>query len=93
MTRLLSHHGDGLLEEPRKEGSQRHTTNFRNALAMVAANLEEMVLARAAALAGTVVWMAERILAVRSRLRPGRSYPRRSKRPHSTWIRRALAAA
>ena len=93
MTRLLSNRGDGLLEELREEGSQRQTTNFKNALAMMAANLEEMVLARAAALAGTVAWMAERILAVRSRLRPGRSYPRQSMKPRSKWIRMARVTA
>ena len=93
MTRLLSNRGDRLLEELREEGGESQTTNFRNALAMMTANLEELVLARAAALAGAVVWMAEWILAVRSRLRPGRSYPRPSMKPHSKWIRRARAAA
>ena len=67
--------------------------NFKNALAMMAANLEELVLARAAALAGTIAWMAERILAVRSRLRPGRSYPRQSMKPRSKWIRKPRTAA
>ena len=93
MTRLLSNRGDGLLEELREEGRESQTTNFKNALAMMAANLEELVLARAAALAGTIAWMAERILAVRSRLRPGRSYPRQSMKPRSKWIRRPRTAA
>ena len=93
MTRLLSNRGDGLLEELREEGRESQTTNFKNALAMMAANLEELVLARAAALAGTIAWMAERILGVRSRLRPGRSYPRQSMKPRSKWIRRPRTAA
>ena len=92
MTRLLSNRGDGLLEELREERRESQTMNFKNALAMRAANLEELVLARAAALAGTIAWMAERILAVRSRLRPGRSYPRRSMKPRSKWIRRPRTA-
>ncbi len=70
LTRLLSNRGDGP-----ETGAEKMTVNFKNALAM-AANLEELVLMRAAALAETVTWMAERVLAVRSRLRPGRLYPR-----------------
>ena len=93
MTRLLSNRGDGLLEDLCKEDEKRQTTNFRNALAMMAANLEELVLARAAALARIVAWMEERILAVRSRLRPGRSYPRQSMQPRDKWSERARAAA
>ncbi len=49
-------------------------TNFSNALAMLAINVEEMILAQSAALAETVGRMAESILAVRARLRPGRSF-------------------
>ena len=93
MTRLLSNHGDGLLEARRQAGKEKMTVNFKNALAIMAANLEELVLMRAQALAETVTWMAERILAVRSRLRPGRSYPRRSMRPVSKWARRKCATA
>ena len=78
MTRLFSNRGDALLEQLRADGAERMQTNFRNALAMLAANLEEMVLTRTAALAETVSRMAERIIAVRYRLRPGRSYPRQS---------------
>ena len=89
MTRLLSNRGDGLLEDLCEEGRKRQTTNFRNALAIMAASLEELVLARPAALAGTLDWMAERILSVRSRLRPGRSYPRRSMKPRGKWTQRA----
>ena len=93
MTRLLSNRGDGLLEDLCEEGSKRQTTNFRNALAIMAASLEELVLARTAALAGTLDWMAERILSVRSRLRPGRSYPRRSMKPRGKWTQRARTVA
>ena len=93
MTRLLSNHGDGLLEELREGGREKMTVNFKNGLAIMAANLEKLVLMRAAALAETVTWMVERILAVRSRLRPGRSYPRRSMKPVSKWIRRRSVTA
>ena len=87
-TRLFANDGDGLLERLKDEGKPRRTVNFKNALAVVAANLEELLLTRAKALAETVSRMAERILAVRSRLRPGRSHPRRSMRPAGKWSRR-----
>ena len=93
MTRLFSNRGDGLLEARRETGKEKMTANFKNALAIMAANLEELVLMRAAALAETVTWMAERVLAVRSRLRPGRLYPRRSMKPVNKWIRRRRAVA
>ena len=93
MTRLLSNRGDGLLEDRREVGKEKMTVNFKNGLAIMAANLEELVLMRAAALAETVTWMAERILAVRSRLRPGRSYPRQSLRPRNKWRRAVRTAA
>ena len=87
MTRLLSNRGDGLLEERCELGKEKMTVNFKNGLAIMAAHLEELVLTRAAALAATVTWMSERILAVRSRLRPGRSYPRQSRKPRTKWAR------
>ena len=93
MTRLLSNRGDGLLEESCEVGAEKMTVNFKNALAIMAANLEELVLMRAAALAETVTWMAQRVLAVRSRLRPERLYPRRSMKPVNKWIRRRRATA
>ncbi len=46
MTRLLSNHGDGLLEARREAGKEKMTVNFKNALAIMAANLEELVLMR-----------------------------------------------
>ena len=93
MTRLLSGHGDGLLVDMREHGKERQAVNFRNAIAVVAANIEETLLAQADAVARVVTRMAEGILKVRSRLRPGRSYPRRSMKPVSKWNRRSKAAA
>ena len=70
------------------EAKPRQTVNFKNALAAVAANLEELLLACADAMAEAAERTAERILAVRSRLRPNRSYPRESKKPVGSWSRR-----
>ena len=93
MTRLLAGPGDDLLADMRERGKERQTVNFRNAVAIVAANIEEMLLAQAEAVARTVTRMAEGILKVRSQLRPGRSYPRKSMKPVSKWHRRRKAAA
>ena len=92
MTRLISNGADGLLADLREEGKERRTANFKHALALVAANLEELVLAQAAAMAAAVSRMADGILRVRSRLRPGRSYPRVSMKPRSKWGRRSRSA-
>ena len=93
MTRLLAGPGDDLLADMRERGKERQAVNFRNAVAIVAANIEEMLLAQAEAVARTVTRMAEGILKVRSQLRPGRSYPRKSMKPVSKWHRRRKAAA
>ena len=86
MTRLYSNHGDDLQEAARhKVGRKPRQTNFKNGLAMLAANLEELILARTAALTETVAWMAARILAMRWRSRPGRSCPRKSMKPAGKW--------
>ena len=62
-------------------------TNFTNAMAMLAGSLEEMILAQAGALADAVSRVADSVLAVRARLRPGRSFPRRPGKPVRKWSR------
>ncbi|MDE0531037.1 MAG: DUF4338 domain-containing protein [Albidovulum sp.] len=86
-TRVFANDGDGLLERMREEAKPPLAAGFKNALAVVAANLEELLLAGAKALAEAVSRTAERILAVRSRLRPNRSCPRRSMKPVGKWAR------
>ncbi len=81
MARLFSSQGDSILDDMHEGDLPKRRTNFSNALAMLAINLEEMILAQTAALADAVGRMAESILAVRARLRPGRSFPRRSMKP------------
>ncbi len=93
MARLFTNHGDGLLDDAHEGDRPKMRTNFANALAMRAGNLEEMVLAQAAALADTVGRVAESILKVRSRIRPERSHPRKSMKPVSKGHRRSKDAA
>ena len=88
MARLFSNQGDSILDDMHEGDLPKRRTNFSNALAMLAINLEEMILAQTAALADTVGRMADSILAVRARLRPGRSFPRRSRKPVGKWSRK-----
>ena len=44
MARLFSNHGDGILDEMDESDRPRMKTSFTNALAMLALNLEEMIL-------------------------------------------------
>ena len=88
MARLFSNQGDSLLDDMHEGDLPKMRTNFSNALAMLAVNLEEMILAQTAALADAVGRMADSILAVRARLRPGRSFPRRSMKPVGKWSRK-----
>ncbi len=93
MARLFSNRGDSLLDDMHESDRPKMKTNFSNALAMLAVNLEEMILAHTAALADTVGRMADSILAVRARLRPGRSFPRRSRKPVGKWSRKRQKTA
>ncbi|MCY4459981.1 MAG: hypothetical protein OXC26_06210 [Albidovulum sp.] len=88
MARLVSKHGDGILDEMDESDRQRMKTNFTNSLAKLALNFEEMILKHAVSLADTVGRAAVSILAVLARLRPARSFPRRSRKPVGKWSRR-----
>ena len=93
MARLFSNQGDSILDDMYESDRPGMRTNFSSALAMLAINLEEMILAQTAALADTVGRMAASILAVRARLRPGRSFPRRSRKPVGKWSRKRQQTA
>ena len=86
MTRLFTNsaHGGDL---------PKMRTNFTNALAMLAGSLGEMILAQAGAPADAVSRVADSVLAVRARLRPGRPFPRRSGKPVRKWSRSRRQAA
>ena len=93
MTQLLSGPGDTLPAKVCEDGQERQAVNFRNAIAIVAANIEEKVLAYAAAIAGIVTRVTEEILRVLGRLRPERSYPGKSMKPVNKWARRRSLAS
>ena len=58
-----------------------------------AGNFEKMILFHTVTLADTVGCMGETILAIQARLRPGRSFPRRSRKPVGKRERRGLQTA
>ena len=88
MTRLFANHGEdhqnGRLPN---DGKPLMQTNFKHGLAAVAANIESLLLQHASALRETVTRIVGEIVRCRHRLRPGRSYERRSRKPVGKWQR------
>lgn len=88
MTRLFTGTGNDLLAERHEDNGERQATNFSHALAVVAANLEELLLAHAGMVVRVVHRMAGEILRIRQRVRPDRAYPRVSMKPRKKWQKR-----
>ncbi len=94
MTRLFANHGeDPLNGRLPNDGKPLMQTNFKHGLAAVAANIESLLLQQASALRETVARIVGEIVRCRQRLRPGRSYERRSRKPIGKWQRRRGAPA
>ncbi len=87
MTRLFTMSGNGLLAARREGGKERQAVNFNHALALVAANIKELLLASRNLVNRTVARMAQEIFRIRIRERPDRSYPRVSRQPGNKWSR------
>ena len=83
MTRRFSGHGDHRWNEsPHEHGKPRKQTHFKHGLAMMAADIESLLLKQASALQETVTQVGSRHHPMpRQRLRPGRSFERRSRKP------------
>ena len=88
MTRLFANHGEDHLNGclP-NDGKPLMQTNFKHGLAAVAANIESLLLQHASALRETVARIVSEIVRCRQRLRPARSYERRSRKPAGKWQR------
>ncbi len=79
MTRLFANHGeDPLNGRLPNDGKSLMQTNVKHGLPAVAANIESLLFQQASALRETVARMVGEIVRCRQRLRPGRSYERRS---------------
>ena len=94
MTRLFANHGEDHLNGGLpNDGKPPMQTHFKHGLAAVAANIESLLLRQASALRETVARIVGEIVRCRQRLRPGRSYERRSRKPVGKWQRRRGAPA
>ena len=88
MTRRFSGHGDHRWNEsPHEHGKPRKQTHFKHGLAMVAVDIESLLLKQASALQETVTPVVRDIIRCRQRLRPGRSFERRFRKPVKKWQR------
>jgi len=94
MTRLFTNRDDRLEQAAQPaDGKPARQANFKHSLAALAQNLEGLLLRHSAFLGETLERISEWVGAGRSRPRPDRSYPRRSRRPVSKWQRRRATAS
>ena len=87
MTRLFTNQGDLSPDEPVSDTTPQTQINVTNALAVMARNLEEVILTQAHTLATTLSRVLDSILSVHATLRPNRSYKRRSRKTTNKWKR------
>ncbi len=94
LTRLFTNHGEAGIN-PCLPGDDKPEmqANFKNGLAVVARNIESLLLRQAAVLGETVTHIVAAVAACRQRLRPNRSYQRRSRKPAGTWQRHTTPKA
>jgi len=86
LTRIFSNHSeDGF--NPRSAGHAQPPTkaNFKNCLMTVARNIEALVLHQANVLSEVINHIVASISRCRQKVRPGRSYARRSRKPIGKW--------
>ncbi len=94
LTRLFANQSEDWMNRGRQGGPKpAMAANFKNNLAMVAGNIKVLLLQHATALSETVTRIVEGITACRQRLRPNRSYPRRSRKSIGRWSRRKVPKA
>ena len=87
MTRLFTISGNDFPADGCEGGKQRRAMNFNHALAVVAANMEELMPASRNLINRTVARMARSIFGMCIRERSNRSFPRVSKQPGNKWTR------
>ena len=86
LTRLFSNHGEDLLGASRGARDEAQVrVSFKNSLLTVARHLEALFLQHAAALGKTLNHIVDAIVSCRHKLRPNRSYDRRSRKPIGKW--------
>ena len=74
-------------QDPVSDTTPQTQINFTNALAVMARNLEAVILTQAHTLATTLSRVLDSILRVPATIRPNRSYERRSRKTANKWQR------
>ena len=86
MTRLFSNHGEDLLEAGRERpAGKKLKVNFRSAMQTLGRHLEALLLRQAKLVRDVTLHVFDSIVQSRQAERPGRSYPRVSRRPIGKW--------
>ena len=84
LTRLFVNHGEAQLARAGR-GARRRQLNFRAGLHTVGRHLEGLLLRQAALVAEVVQQVFAHIVPDRQKVRPGRCYPRVSRKPVGKW--------
>ena len=86
LTRIFSNHSEAGFNSLSTVDEALHTkANFKNCLITVARNIEGLVLKQASLLSETIGRIVASIASCRQKLRPNRSYARRSRKPIGKW--------
>ena len=86
LTRIFSNHSeDGLNKKSSADEAPQIKANFKNSLITVARNIEGLLLQQAKLVTETINCVVASISSVRQKLRPNRSYDRRSRKPIGKW--------
>ncbi len=87
LTRIFSNHSEDWLNLTRHCGEGEQTkTNFKNALATIARNIEGLLLEQATRVSETISRIMASISSCRQKVRSNRSYVRRSRKPVGKWL-------
>jgi hypothetical protein len=90
LSRVFSNHLEESLNREDRNGSSRETRiNMKNCLLTMSRNLERLLLQHHLMLKKTLKVIIESMLTCRQRVRPNRSYPRRSRKPYGKWQKAA----
>lgn len=94
MTRIFSNHSeDGFSSKRSADETSTTKANFKNSLVTVARNIEGLLLQQAALVNETINHIISSISSCRQKVRPNRSYDRRSRKPIGKWKPPKLAKA
>ena len=87
LTRIFSNHSEENLNSHLSNSEEPEIrANFKNCLATVARNIEGLLLQQATLVRETINTIVCSIASCRQKLRPNRSYDRRSRKPIGKWM-------